>query len=187
MTAKARALDFTNVKDAGQFNTKHQAPGDYRGKVTKVADAKSKKTDEAMWVFTVQVGSGTYPYYCVLNENNIWKVRNLCVAAGLNVPKKRVNVDPNKVVGKDIGVTLEDDEYDGKIKSVVASVFPTSELEDEAPGDDEEDEGADDSSDEEDEKPAPKKSKKDKSKKTKAKKVDDVSDDDLEELEIEDI
>lgn len=204
MAAKAKALDFSNVKDGGTFNKKHQAPGDYPATVVKVADAKSKKDDALMWLFTIKVGTGLYPYYCKLEENQLWKIRNLFTAAGMNVPKKRVNVDPNKVVGKKIGVTLEDEEYEGKMQSNVTATFPTSELEDPDLSDGEEDEDtetADSGADEDqaDEPPKKKKSKKNKGgdsveapqgkkgKKSKAAKVDDVNDDELEELDIEDI
>src|SRR5690606_37303696 len=70
----------------------------------------------------------SYPYYCKLQENQLWKLRNLLIAAGLSVPKKKLKLDPNRVVGKTIGVTMEDDEYDGKLKSVIAAVFPAAEL-----------------------------------------------------------
>lgn len=200
--ATAAALDFTNVKDGGSFNKKHQAPGDYKGKVTKVVDAKSKKDGGKMWLYTIQVGTGTYPLYCKLEENQLWKIRNLYIAAGKNIPKKRVNLDPNLVVGRDIGVTLEDEEYEGKMQSNVSTTFPTSELE----GDGGVDEDEDDEEETVDEPPAAEpKAKKKKSKEAPqgdpveapqggkkkkdkgAKKVDDVDDSELEELEIEDI
>src|SRR5688572_5945261 len=138
--AKAVVVDFSNVKEGGNFNKKHYPGGDYRGTVLSVQDAVKKDDKKVkMWLFTIQVKTGKYPYYVTPGaENQAWKVRNLFVAAGQNVPKKRVNVDPNKVVGKDIGVTLEDEEYDGKMQSVVAATFPTSELDGDAPDDDEE-------------------------------------------------
>lgn len=131
------ALDFTNVKEGGgSFNKKRQPEGDYRAKITKVQDSPSKKDNVMQWLFTIEVNGATYPYYCKHQENQLWKIRNLFVAAGISIPKKRVNVDPNKVVGKIIGVTLEDDEYEGKMQSNIAATFPASELD----GDDSEDE-----------------------------------------------
>lgn len=184
-SAGAVQLDFTNVKDGGSFNKKHYPPGDYPGRITKVVDT-TKKDDKKvkMWLFTIEVKSGTYPYYCTYTaENQLWKIRNLFIAAGINVPKKRMAVDPNKLIGKTIGVTLEDDEYDGKINSSIASTFPPSELE----GDGEDVEDAQEDADEESVE-APQGSKKEKKgKKKKAKKVDDVEDSELEELAIEDI
>jgi hypothetical protein len=192
-TASAKAVDFSGVKDRGNFNPKHVAEGDYAAKIVKVEDGESKKDGSFQYIFTIKLGKfsqNSYPYYCKLQENQLWKLRNIAVAAGLNVPKKRMKFDPNKVVNKSIGVTMEDDEYDGKIKSVISAVFPISELadgaevEDDAEGDF--DEGEDtpvvavavDDEDEVEEKP---KAKKKKGKKNKG------SGENLEELNIDDV
>lgn len=126
----AAILDFTNVKEGGgSFNKRRVPAGDYRATVTKVVDAPAKSDGVMQWLFTFQTASGgTYPYYCKHQENQLWKIRNLLVAAGLEVPKKKVNVNPEKLVGREIGISLEDDEYDGKAQSTVASVFPASEV-----------------------------------------------------------
>jgi hypothetical protein len=138
MAATAKAMDFTNVTDGGQFQPRRVPAGDYRAKITAVEDHTSKDSNVPNnWVFTIVLTSrarNTYPYYCGFDVKQAWKVRGLCMAAGLNVPKKRVKVDPNKLVGKEIGVAMEDDEYDGKTKSVIAGVFPVSELSEDYPG-----------------------------------------------------
>lgn len=151
-SASEGVLDFTNVKDGGgSFNKKRQAEGDYAAKITAVADAPAKSDGVMQWMFTIQVGAGTYPYYCKHAENQLWKIRNLLVAAGMNVPKKRIKVDPNKLVGKGIAVTLEDDEYDGKAQSNIAATFPLSELNnDDVP---DEDDTADTSDDDDEDTP----------------------------------
>lgn len=202
--ATAAAIDFTNVKDGGgAFNKKRQPEGDYKAKVVKVVDAPSKKDNTPQWLFTIQVGSGSYPYYCKHEENQYWKIRNLLVAAGLTVPKKKVKVDPNKIVGKMIAVTLEDDEYDGKAQSNIAATFPLSELDDDDVPDEDEDEVEEDD-EEEDDTPPPAKKKKapveedddededdeeeeaPAPKKKKAPVVED-DDDDLDEIDIDDV
>ena len=192
----SKTLDFTNVKEGGgQFNKKRQPAGDYKGRVTKVVDAPSKAGDD-QWTYTIVVGGGTYPYRCQFAPNVLWKLRNLFVAAGINVPKKRVKVNAELPVGKYIGVTLEDDEYDGKAQSDVAAVFPTSELSDEAvdADDDVEEEeeeediapvADDEEEEEEEEEPPPPPAKKKKSKPAPPPVEDD--DDELEELDIEDM
>lgn len=134
MAATTKIIDMTNVKERGNFNPRHKTPGDYRAKVVKVEDHQAK--DSAVvdqWVFTVAlVGDmrATYGYYVGWDPKFAWKSRGLLVAAGLMAPDKkaRVKVDPNKLVGKEIGITLDDDEYEGRMKSTIVSVFPTSEL-----------------------------------------------------------
>lgn len=132
--ASAKAVDFSGIEDkaGGNFSPRRVPTGDYAAKIVKVEDAKSKGDGEFMYLFTIKLtkySQNSYPFYCKLAENQLWKLRNLLIAAGLNVPKKRMKLDPNKVVGKSIGVTMEDDdEYKGKIKSVVQAVFPIAEL-----------------------------------------------------------
>lgn len=163
MAATKRAVDMTNVKEAGAFNPRRKPEGDYRAKIAKVEDHKSKKGNE-QWVFTIQLADdqrATYPYYCGFEEKEAWKIRNLLIACGKKVPKKRVNVDPNSLVGKEIGISLVDDEYEGKLKSTIDAVFPADDLgeadepEDEDTDTDDEDEedevDTDDDSDDEDE------------------------------------
>lgn len=129
MAATKRAIDFSNVKEQGNFNTRRVQAGQYKAKITAADDHKSNAGNEG-WVLSVVLDGkrGSYPYYLQSSAEAAWKVRNVLVAAGLTVPKKRVNVDINKVVGKAIGVEMDDDEYEGKPKSVIVDVFPVSEL-----------------------------------------------------------
>lgn len=135
MTATKQAIDFTNVKEGPGIRPKRKPEGDYRAKVLSVEDHTSQAGGKG-WQFIVALTTdsrATYPYHCQFDEKQAWKIRALCMAAGLQVPKKKMAVDPNKLVGKEIGVSLEDDEYDNKIKSTIAGVFPTSELSADSP------------------------------------------------------
>lgn len=146
--ATARTVDFSNVKDGGNFNKKRIPSGDYKAKITKVDDAKVKATDEFQYLVTIQIvsrPSSVFPYYCQLTEKSLWKLRNLLIAAGKSVPKKKTKVDINSIVGKFIGVSIDDTEFDGKEQSEITGVFPAAELtEGDEPGDDEDDETEDD-------------------------------------------
>lgn len=210
MPATAKVVDMSKVKERGDFRPKQMPEGDYPAKVTKVVDHKSK-AGNMQWLYTITLTGGagkgaTYPYYCGQGPDELWKVRNLFISAGLNVPKKKVKLDPNRVVGKSIGVTLEDDEYQGKLKSVIANVLPLSEIGDADEDADEDDEEAevevevevdadDDEEEEEDEEPPPPPKKATKAERAKARKAkakaapveDDEDDEDLEELEIDDL
>lgn len=220
--AAAAVLDFSNVSEGGQtFNKKRVPAGDYLAKITKVESKPTKETKEPQWLWTIELQSAytdrKFPYYCKLVENQLWKVRNLFLAAGKAVPKKKMKVDPNVIVGKLIAITLDDDEYDGKAQSNIVAIFPANELDDstapdedeeEETEDEEEDEDTDDDSDDdtdededgeeedEDEEEAPAPPKKaakakipaQKTASAKAKKpAATVSDDELEELDLDDI
>lgn len=131
-TATPQVIDFTNVKDdtEGGFRPRHVPDGDYRAKVVKVEDHKSK-TGNPMWLFTIELDGfsrSSYPYYVAFEEKQAWKIRNLFIAAGLQVPKKKLRVDPTKLVGKAIGVAMEGEEYNDKMKSVIAATFPASDV-----------------------------------------------------------
>jgi hypothetical protein len=154
-TLSSKVVDFTNVKDAtGSFNKKRVPAGDYLAKITKAEDAVAKGDGVFQYLFTIRLEKYSqlaYPYYCKLTENQLWKLRNLLIAAGINVPKKRVKLDPSKVIGKFIGVTMEDDEYDGKLQSTISAVFPASELgeaDTSTPSDDDEDDAEDEAEEE---------------------------------------
>lgn len=193
--AAAKVLDFTNVKERGDFNPKHIEPGDYTAKVTKVVETEAKDGED-MWVFSIVLDEhprNTYPYYIKLVETQLWKLRLLFAAVGVTVGQRKVKIDPNKLVGKDLGVAMEDDEYDGKLKSVVAEVFPAEDVTGD-PEDDVEPEEDDVEEDDIEEEPAPKKTaKKTPAKKAAAKKKpapepeEDEEEEDDDELEIDEL
>jgi hypothetical protein len=160
MAAKTVVADFTKTKDGGgQFSKKRMPTGDYLAKVVKVEDAEAKKDKAFQYLFTivlVKTPSASYPYYCKIEENQLWKLRNLLIAAGIPVPKKRLKVDPNRAVGRVIGVSLEEDEYNGREQSTIERIFPAADLTDATDDDDDEDQTDGDEGDDEgeDEEPA---------------------------------
>lgn len=218
--SSAKVIDFTNVKETTRtgIKAKRVPEGDYLARVTSVQDAEVRSGDnkgDFQWLFVItpeDYPTAHYPYYCKLEANQLWKIRNLLLAAGINVPKKRVKLDPEKVVGKLIAITLEDDEYDGKPKSTIASIFPPQDLtggtepedeeeeedeEDEeptpppakkrrraAPAPEPEDEEEEEDEDEEEEEPEPEP---EPAPRRKKRRKPQVTDEDLEELDIEDV
>lgn len=126
-------VDFTNVKDSSGINPKQMPEGDYHAVIRKVELVEKKNDPSAkQLLFTVGLkdhASVAYPYYCGFEANVLWKLRNLMIASGVKAPKKAFSFDAEKLTGKEFGVSLEDDEYDGKMKSVIGAVFPLAELE----------------------------------------------------------
>lgn len=206
-------VDFTDAGDRGPWNQKHQEEGDYLFKIVAVLDSPTKENNEPQWIFAfqdVENKSYVYPFRCKLDKKNAWKIRNVFEACGVKVPQKMMNVDPQKVVGKLIGGTLEDDEYNGKVKSVVGNVFSAKEFGDEAKDADDDEADVDEveedetEEDDEEEEPEPPKKKtkaaaKKPASKTAAKKrkpepdpeddedEDEVEEGDDEELEVDDL
>lgn len=152
MSASSKNIDFSGVKDGGNFNRRRIPAGDYLATITKIEDAEAK---DGIFQYLVSVKinklpASVFPYYCKLQENQLWKLRNLLIAAGLTIPKKRMKVDPNRVINRVIGVTIEDDEYDGKEQSTIAGIFPAAELADGYDGEPDEPEEEEVEEDEED-------------------------------------
>lgn len=174
-----RTLDFSNVKEGSGISPKHMEDGEYLATVTEVRDVDAKD-GEAMWTFIVRLEvnrTATYAYYCKLVENQLWKLRNIFIAAGVDIPKKAVKVDPNRVVNKQLGVILETEEYEGRMRSTIAGLIPKEELAEFGGAVDDDDDDEDD--DEVEEAPAPKK------RGRPAKKVVEEEDDDDDEEEDE--
>lgn len=194
----AIVMDFTDVKEQSGFNPVRQDPGDYRGKIKGLTRGKAKETNNPTLTFAVQDTkrpSAVYRYQVVLIPSSMWKMRNLIVACGLvNPTGKKLKFDPDKLVGREIGMSLDDDEYNGNVRSQIINVFPATELEEtEISAEDDVD---DDDEDVEDE-PAPKQTRNGKAatKKAAPKKADpveaeddeDEDDEDLDELNIDDL
>jgi len=133
MGATAKTLDFTGVPEGGaEFRPRRREEGDYYAHIVKVDDHKAKSGSDT-WLFTIKVDGdprSAYPYYVGTDDNQLWKVRALFVACGVPVPSKRVKADPNKLVGKALGLALEDDEYEGRVKSAIVATFPVDDITD---------------------------------------------------------
>lgn len=123
-------IDFSDVSEGSTFSPRRLPEGSYLATVAKV-EAKNSNAGNPMLVYTfipVEHPTAVYPYYIVLDERQLWRFRALLLAAGKDVPRRKVTVDPESIVGKQIMIDLEDSEWEGREKSVVAGVFkPTQE------------------------------------------------------------
>lgn len=124
-----RTIDFSNVKEASTYAPRRLPEGTYRALITKV-DETTSKAGNPMWVYAISPAdhpTAVYPYYLLLEDRHLWKLRALLLAAGKDVPKKKVAVDPESIVGREIMIDLADDEWEGREKSVIAGVFKCEE------------------------------------------------------------
>lgn len=152
---KKMKLDFSGVSQEIGARGRHIDPGDYECKIVSVA-RKYKDNDETnvpylSWKFEVRKGpeKGAPLYYITsLKTEALWNLRNLIFAAtNKNVAGKALNFDPDNLIGKILMVTVEDDEYKGKITSRAVDVQPLKgkdEEEDEEEYEEEEEEDLED-------------------------------------------
>lgn len=146
--AKKIRLDFSKVEERSGINTKRMPEGLHAFKIVGVEDKEAQDGTD-MYVFYLvpeveKYKTRRFPYYCKLQQNQFWKLRDLMVAAGvLDAAKakgKAVNIDPNKAVGKVVAGEVEDEtgQYEGR--STLANIYGLDILDDDSTGVDEDDE-----------------------------------------------
>lgn len=155
--SKKYTVNFEGVeKEIGKKAGKHIPEGDYILKVASVERRKNKAGDAHYFSWKLQVvtdarggkkHAGTPFYYITsLKPEALFNLRNMihaCTNGKKNVAGKAIEFDPSDYIGAKIGATVEDDEYNGKIRSQVSDVMPLKDLETEEGDDDEDDEDED--------------------------------------------
>jgi phosphopantothenoylcysteine synthetase/decarboxylase len=161
VAVKKIRLDFSKVEERSGWNTRGMPEGLHKMKVESVQETEASDGTD-MLVFALRpegkYKTRLFPFYCKLQQNQYWKLRDLLVAAGVSVPKKAGQIDPNAVVGKWIAAEVEDETGQYAGRSSINGTYDLSILDDDGsagdPDDDDEeyDEEADeDEVDEEDE------------------------------------
>lgn len=145
--AKRIKIDFTKTEESSGWNTRQIPEGLYKAKIFSVQETEAQD-GTAMLVYgfvptDTRFKSRRFPFYCKLQQNQLWKLRDLLVAAGEVVPKKAIQIDPEKIVGKTIAIEVEDDSYNGNVRSSVSSTYGLDILDedgDDVQGDEEDEE-----------------------------------------------
>lgn len=119
-------LDFTSVEKSS-YNTRQMPAGLYEARITEVVQ-KSAQDGTDMLVYTFapthpQYRGRRFPFYCKLSSNQLWKLRDLLVAAGEDIPRRAVRVQPEKIVNRLLCIEVSDDTYGGAVRSTVDSVY----------------------------------------------------------------
>ena len=127
--AKKIRIDFSKTEERSGWNTRQIPAGIYKAKIASVKETEAQD-GTAMLVYGFQptnkrFRTRMFPFYCKLQQNQLWKLRDLLVAAGEKIPKKALNIDPNKVVGREIAIEVEDDVWEGKVRPQVQAVYDT--------------------------------------------------------------
>jgi hypothetical protein len=132
-------VDFSGVdKDIRRGGGSSRIPeGDYLAKIVSSEIKTSEKSGARYINWKLSVVSGeqkgkTLYHTTSLKPEALWNFRNLIHAAtGKNVAGKAMNVDTSSLEGKVLAVTVEDDEYEGKVRSRIVDTRPKDELEEE--------------------------------------------------------
>lgn len=132
--AKKIRLDFSKTEKRSEWNTRQIPEGIYRAKIETLIQTEAQD-GTAMLVYGFMPLDKPYitrrfPFYCKLQQNQLWKLRDLLIAAGESVPQKAVQIDPAKIVGKIVAIEIVDDNYQGNLRSTVSAVYAASVLED---------------------------------------------------------
>jgi hypothetical protein len=145
MAVKKIRLDFSKVEERSGVNTKAMPEGLHSMKIESVDQTEAQDSTPMLVFYLVptesKYKSRRFPFYCKLQQNQYWKLRDLLVAAGQTVPKRAVSIDPNSVVGKVIAAEVEDETGQYAGRSSINGIYGLDILDDDGSiADDEDDE-----------------------------------------------
>lgn len=179
--SKSMRIDFSDVPKERRQRFRHIEEGEYLAKIVshKKKWKDNDKSNAPYIAWTIQITDGKYkgtPFIenTSLKKDALFNLRNLIFAATdgkKNVAGKAVQFNPDSLVGVKIGIIVEDEEWDNKMRSKIADVRPLSEMEDEDEEEATEDEDEDEDEEDEDEETED----------------EDEDEDDLDEVDVEEI
>jgi hypothetical protein len=152
--AKKITIDFSKTEERSSWNTRKMPIGLYRMRIASVQQTEAKD-GTPMIVYGLQPTSQQFrtrllPFYCKLQPNQLWKLRDILVAAGQKVPQRAIKLDPEAIVGAVISAEVEDDLYNGVERSTLTGVYSaefTADMEDPTQGSDSEEDSSSSSED----------------------------------------
>lgn len=123
-------IDFDDIEESGTARVR-VPEGDYPAVVKSVSFSTSQ-AGNPMLIFIIAGTGGKFKgkelkEYCALTKKALWKLRDLLTATGVDLPKKQdvrslLSFVKKNVIGKELGVTLGDDEFvNDKGKSIISS------------------------------------------------------------------
>jgi len=134
--ATIKVLDGSQAQSAVPFNAKKVAEGDYKAVIDKVVESDTNNGDP-MWTYVIKLKSRptlSYPWRCTLTPEALFTLAQLYQALGREMPAKKFKSDPANFCGREIGITLVEDEYQadkGRSGSRIDAVFPASDVKEE--------------------------------------------------------
>lgn len=125
-------VDFTGITSGGNYNIPE---GDYVAEVTEV-EQKLSKQQKPFIAFTLtlrgdQEGKKLF-HNCSLQPQALFNLRRTLEALGYEVPNGPMYLNLTELQGLYLGVHVENEEYQGKVRPRVTDVFPLSNGEEES-------------------------------------------------------
>lgn len=122
-----------NFKGVGSRN-RVVAAGNYRAMVMKVTKGISKPGNPKLdWIFEISAGSEKghkfMPYVTSLQPQSLWNLRAVLEALGVEVPEEELQIVFGELKGLELGLTVEHETYERKVKERIVDLFPIEELE----------------------------------------------------------
>jgi hypothetical protein len=131
--ARVIKVNFEGVESGGGSFVR-VPEGDYGLQVKEIKTAKGDKGPYLKFVFETIEGNKkglkkSLSHIASLSKNSLWNLRNILEACGKQVPSKAVNIDLDKLVKlKCAGTVIDDQPYEGKVKSIITAFFPLADL-----------------------------------------------------------
>lgn len=150
--AKKIRLDFSKVEDRTGWNTKEIPEGVHEFKIVGVDVGEAKDGTDMLTYALVPMNpkykTRRFPYYCKIQQNQLFKIRDLLVAAGISVPKKVTSIDPEAPVGAIVAAEVSDEvgQYAGR--STIDGIYDRSIIDEDDQVDDGEEEEVDEEAEE---------------------------------------
>lgn len=117
------SVNFKGVEGKGQ----RVKPGEYEAQVSEdelpsLENAGKGHDDYIKWVFELDDGGKAY-FNTSLSKQSLWNLRGLLEAMGEEVPDSEMDIDLTEMGGKRIGVVIEEEEYQGKMRPKMVDYY----------------------------------------------------------------
>lgn len=122
-------LDLTNVDTSGGF---HIPEGTYRAKLIEVEQSVSKGGNP-MFVWTFEISAGDQAgfqlkSFTAITPAAMWKVAETVEALGVGQTGTVVKFKRSDVINRECGLVVEDNDYNGSVRSSIAKVISVKEI-----------------------------------------------------------
>jgi len=132
--ARIITVDFTGVDTGSKFV--RVPASDYGLKLTAIKEKKGEESGKPYLMATFEITAGnkrglkkSLGHNFSLQKQSVWNFRNFIEACGKPTPAKALKIDLDKLIGLECAGTVMDDQpYEGKIKSIISAFFPLDDL-----------------------------------------------------------